>query len=187
MTLFSNLLDLFQSTLPAGGATTTSHNREEKKEFQSTLPAGGATVVLVLECVRPKFQSTLPAGGATWFRGHLVFADYISIHAPRGGSDVVGAGIGLATADFNPRSPWGERPILKHNHLLLSNDFNPRSPWGERLVKALIDSQKTDISIHAPRGGSDGFPEKRDCKALYFNPRSPWGERHKTYLSHIHL
>ena len=36
----------------------------------------------------------------------------ISIHAPRGGSDL-GVGVVLLAAhtDFNPRSPWGERQL----------------------------------------------------------------------------
>ena len=34
---------------------------------------------------------------------------YISIHAPRGGSDAVAEFQAAAYQDFNPRSPWGER------------------------------------------------------------------------------
>ena len=34
------------------------------------------------------------------------------------------------------------------------------------------------ISIHAPRGGSDGQARNGDSNSDYFNPRSPWGERH---------
>ena len=34
----------------------------------------------------------------------------ISIHAPRGGSDANDPGAGFANENFNPRSPWGERP-----------------------------------------------------------------------------
>ena len=59
-------LDLFQSTLPARGATPSSGGEFRGGAFQSTLPARGATVLsfpLVLLCV-------------------------ISIHAPRTGSDV---------------------------------------------------------------------------------------------------
>ena len=34
-----------------------------------------------------------------------------------------------------------------------------------------------NISIHAPRGGSDAYRvEEKEC-VKYFNPRSPWGER----------
>ena len=56
--------------------------------FQSTLPAGGATP-LCLNCfpVQDVFQSTLPAGGATRQQSLKWYAENISIHAPRGGSD----------------------------------------------------------------------------------------------------
>jgi len=33
----------------------------------------------------------------------------ISIHAPRGGSDMRSGEPQLLSIDFNPRSPWGER------------------------------------------------------------------------------
>ena len=56
--------------------------------FQSTLPAGGATRHIPAATGAYAFQSTLPAGGATrscrW--GYPTFG--ISIHAPRRGSDL---------------------------------------------------------------------------------------------------
>ena len=58
---------LFQSTLPAGGATTESMGITSLNIlFQSTLPAGGATI-MIMQCalMHATFQSTLPAGGAT--------------------------------------------------------------------------------------------------------------------------
>ena len=56
----------------------------------------------------------------------------ISIHAPRGGSDTYPPDCSAPLYDFNPRSPWGERPA-------------------ENMARA----GNLDISIHAPRGGSD--------------------------------
>ena len=55
--------------------------------------------------------------------------------------------------------------------------FNPRSPWGERLPGVVFDSDVLDISIHAPRGGSDRQDAMDTVSHSYFNPRSPWGER----------
>ena len=58
---------------------------------------------------------------------------YISIHAPRMGSDLTLDGFAvLAFANFNPRSPHGERRL-------------PEVPF--RRLRT--------ISIHAPRMGSD--------------------------------
>ena len=60
----------------------------------------------------------------------------------------------LADADFNPRSPDGERPN-QQGHVRFTRDFNPRSPDGERLNLTANDFGYAPISIHAPRMGSD--------------------------------
>ena len=80
-----------------------------------------------------QFQSTLPVWGAT---GCLVFTfrlSYISIHAPRVGSDTADIAGAKMPRDFNPRSSCGERPINSPS-LTPHHYFNPRSPCGERLV-----------------------------------------------------
>ena len=38
---------------------------------------------------------------------------FISIHAPRGGSDCAFGDMVATALDFNPRSPRGERPLQK--------------------------------------------------------------------------
>ena len=48
-------------------------------------------------------------------------------------------------------------PTLKLN-------FNPRSPWGERHTERYNLSRSELISIHAPRGGSDGHRQKDDLQ-----------------------
>ena len=78
--------------------------------FQSTLPVGGATqVVAVWTADQKRFQSTLPVGGATVVRCRRCQFWNISIHAPRGGSDLDFKWIIPMRIHFNPRSPWGER------------------------------------------------------------------------------
>ena len=55
---------------------------------------------------------------------------------------------------FNPRSPCGERriyPAVRHPQ----RHFNPRSPCGERPEARYSQPLSADISIHAPRAGSD--------------------------------
>ena len=123
----------------------------------------------------------------------------ISIHAPRMGSDLPASlpimpalafqstlpGWGAtsrpcatssSSTHFNPRSPDGERQRLRCAAARVVY-FNPRSPDGERLMEAPRNSDNYDISIHAPRMGSDHTPSLAgfDCKD--FNPRSPDGER----------
>ena len=55
--------------------------------------------------------------------------------------------------------------------------FNPRSPCGERRILRRRSLQPCIISIHAPRVGSDTNRVKRDLYTIHFNPRSPCGER----------
>ena len=55
--------------------------------------------------------------------------------------------------------------------------FNPRSPCGERRILRRRSLQPCIISIHAPRVGSDRFPDFYKMISSYFNPRSPCGER----------
>ena len=59
----------------------------------------------------------------------------ISIHAPHAGSDVITYSPLDSIADFNPRSPCGERRRNPERNPGCQN-FNPRSPCGERLATA---------------------------------------------------
>ena len=57
--------------------------------------------------------------------------------------------------NFNPRSPCGERLYTGLCCKARERDFNPRSPCGERLVERSPVYSTFNISIHAPRAGSD--------------------------------
>ena len=101
--------------------------------------------------------------------------------------------------NFNPRSPWGERPKSTGPTKWCPN-FNPRSPWGERhgickLIRTELGFQSTlpvggatsswapgwvmssGFQSTLPVGGATGRPEDQGAERGYFNPRSPWGER----------
>ena len=81
--------------------------------------------------------------------------------------------------DFNPRSPRGER-LSKSSSSLQSAVFQSTLPAGGATTLPRIEYYKLEISIHAPRGGSDDdHPPKRQGRQN-FNPRSPRGERRKT-------
>ena len=56
---------------------------------------------------------------------------------------------------FNPRSPDGERHAGVAGRRHIRHDFNPRSPDGERLLTDEVWDRLAQISIHAPRMGSD--------------------------------
>ena len=123
----------FQSTLPLRGATagcapdgsastisihaplTGSDLRDLTDDmylcsFQSTLPLRGATEARFMRfCRLLAFQSTLPLRGATPHFKATCGQSQISIHAPLTGSDPNNAETSAQQADFNPRSPYGER------------------------------------------------------------------------------
>ena len=58
-----------------------------------------------------------------------------------------------------------------------ASHFNPRSPCGERPQHCTLSIHACQISIHAPRVGSDPRPPHRCRGPPNFNPRSPCGER----------
>ena len=125
---------LFQSTLPARGATPNCGRCERHRgHFNPRSPRGerphhhrvqpvamrisihapregsdGSSMPRTL-CSR-KFQSTLPARGATSRRSDFRRKQKISIHAPREGSDIRHTTTRYIPIYFNPRSPRGERP-----------------------------------------------------------------------------
>ena len=107
------------------------------------------------EIMRNLFLSTLPARGATRSLSLSSAHTRISIHAPREGSDLLQRfEAAQFMYNFYPRSPRGERLTLlsaqcAHFH------FYPRSPRGERLRGFRLVLHRQQISIHAPREGSD--------------------------------
>ena len=102
----------FQSTLPAGEATLSEMIRQSPVPFQSTLLSREATSVGISTSTIALFQSTLPAGEATYHKVSMALRSChfnprfprgkrryhsvqqfrhgnISIHASRGGSDLM--------------------------------------------------------------------------------------------------
>ena len=95
------------------------------------------------------------------------------------------------TENFNPRSPCGERRQKKDTQettktfqstlpvrgatgsmevgVSHAKDFNPRSPCGERLMVVIPIGVAVEISIHAPRAGSDQYPPE---SVVYSDPIS---------------
>ncbi len=101
---------VFQSTLPARGATLgVKHRQRRGDNFNPRSPRGERLSTLFLSATTARFQSTLPARGATLTMQPLHRCIFISIHAPREGSDVDQTRVTIENIDFNPRSPRGER------------------------------------------------------------------------------
>ena len=167
------------------------------------------------------FQSTLPARGATPGSPAERRNDYISIHAPRTGSDSASTAGDGHTSHFNPRSPHGERlnldvcalpenafqstlpargatrpPLAKKSRLKFQSTLPARgattatnwtwsaaTPFQSTLpargatAVAAPAALHGAISIHAPRTGSDEHHVGDKIITMDFNPRSPHGER----------
>ena len=111
------------------------------------------------------FQSTLPVWGATVSFRHMSTVLYISIHAPRVGSDKIVRRRDIIPEDFNPRSPCGERLINSFQFFII-NTFQSTLPvWGAT-VSYRSGAESVSISIHAPRVGSDFVAGKNHDKII---------------------
>ena len=239
------LTNIFQSTLPARGATTARQHPDSRMAISIHAPRTGSDNSIRTEniqtalhfnprsphgerrgcptvcCDRKKhFNPRSPHGERLSFFDFTRVALYISIHAPRTGSDGNSYCQIPEYANFNPRSPHGERHCESCNQPCLTTfqstlpargatfavpknvrrskfqstlpargatciaewrithvaHFNPRSPHGERLRQA-VGYIRRQISIHAPRTGSDAKGQVYPNRQAYFNPRSPHGER----------
>ena len=100
-------------------------------QFQSTLSVRRATEPLSDKSKRGKISIHALREESDKVNYVMYFGWCISIHALREESDCCWLRWYAWFYNFNPRSPWGERPLSLIGGLYLHN-FNPRSPWGER-------------------------------------------------------
>ena len=166
--------------------------------FNPRSPYGERRLVSLPSFALMLFQSTLPLRGATETFEAIAPVITISIHAPLTGSDGWPGRSACRRGNFNPRSPYGERPAQSSRPspeavfqstlplrgatrlpewLGLSKEISIHAPLtgSDRLLGRFVVFEQ--ISIHAPLTGSDpravgDRPGHRD-----FNPRSPYGER----------
>ncbi len=168
------------------------------QSFQSALPVWGATVVLqlddgagVISIRAPRvgsdratrrtgrrcriFQSALPVWGATREVAYGLRVPGISIRAPRVGSDPMGRGREPLRMAFQSALPvWGATPSSGSSSQSRCY-FNPRSPCGERQGASLQYGSTIQISIRAPRVGSD-LVGRFICSSSIFQSALPvWG------------
>ncbi len=174
----SGLHQGFQSTLPVWGATEPGpavepvcvyfnprspcgerHEDTRKgiqtEDFNPRSPCGERQQPSHPGKLLHQFQSTLPVWGAT-----PVFP------LPRGVGSSFQSTLPVWGATFDPTVDNGQ-PV----------NFNPRSPCGERPARKQLELTRPDISIHAPRVGSDQHGPLQPGRCQDFNPRSPCGER----------
>ena len=125
-------LEHFNPRSPRGERPRMGCNSKNRCQFQSTLPAWGATtdephiyIIIDISIHAPRVGSDVfhlqvslpihisihaPRVGSDAEPGLFQVGDFISIHAPRVGSDIAAITPAVPIANFNPRSPRGERP-----------------------------------------------------------------------------
>ena len=191
----------FQSTLPARGATTAKILfRTASVDFNPRSPRGERRVVVSrlspllgnfnprsprgerpMVATRPppttEFQSTLPARGATQNRCVPYYPDPISIHAPREGSDCGGISAAALPADFNPRSPRGERRARVGTEIILHSLFQSTLPARGATLQNRDRSYQPRFQSTLPARGATIPILVYNIDSKNFNPRSPRGER----------
>ena len=151
-------------------------SRKQSRKFQPTLPARGATGTTSARHTARIFQPTLPARGATLLANLDKLVPDISTHAPRTGSDAATDCLLHRLADFNPRSPHGERLFFAWLRQRYQTYFNPRSPHGERRKPVSAESCDLYFNPRSPHGERLPF-HVANSRGHDFNPRSPHGER----------
>ena len=122
------------------------------------------------------FQSTLPVGEATGGAADSCVLSRISIHASRGGSDLVVSSPSTHT-EISIHASRGGSDSCRYRLYNRISHFNPRFPWGKRRGHPQFKLRDKLISIHASRGGSDLLHSHSSSHLLNFNPRFPWGKR----------
>ena len=101
--------------------------------------------------------------------------EQISTHAPRTGSDGNLSAPATGPADFNPRSPHGERHCTAPG-LPRAGTFQPTLPARGATPRKAENGHGKDFNPRSPHG--ERHSKSRDGgMRRYFNPRSPHGER----------
>ena len=125
------------------------------QHFNPRSPCGERRLHHPTTPVSNSFQSTLPVWGATiWRQPMLNELSKISIHAPRVGSDILILCI-IPHRIISIHAPRVGSDGTSCKRCAGNADFNPRSPCGERHHLLSCLPPVFYISIHAPRVGSD--------------------------------
>ena len=135
---------------------TPQQTRKARDIFQSTLPARGATHKPSKSiCLQNDFNPRSPHGERRFYPSahHLWWS--ISIHAPRTGSDLDCQAFVEYCLQFQSTLPARGATSTGTPNPDFPRDFNPRSPHGERQIHCIHIVPQPAISIHAPRTGSD--------------------------------
>ena len=150
---------IFQSTLPARGATIPYADAPRYMTISIHAPRTGSDNAKRHPQEQIDISIHAPRTGSDLRRTKRQSPSEISIHAPRTGSDGRSTGQLVGCADFNPRSPHGERPSTHRKSSPWCEEFQSTLPARGATAPSLKGNQLNNISIHAPRTGSDSIPK----------------------------
>ena len=168
---------MFQSTPPEWGATDVVAFEELKLSFQSTPPEWGATCVIAGTKNNQRSFNPRPPSGERPKTGVVMSGPFLfQSTPPEWGATSVRFVKWTQCICFNPRPPSGER--LRDADLKYSKDGFQSTPpeWGATQLCHVLPTF-LDVSIHAPRVGSDKTFTIAFNIQVSFNPRPPSGER----------
>ena len=150
---------IFQSTPSVGRATINGGFFSfTANRFQSTPSVGRATSSSLATVILMTFQSTPSVGRATKAALLRQPGALISIHALRGEGDRSKWRRGTLASHFNPRPPWGGRPLSgRRNWHWNRHKISIHALRGEGDTFVYHLYFITSISIHALRGEGDGL------------------------------
>ena len=175
---YTGLKDKFQSTLSVRRATFLHQHMDSSwYYFNPRSPWGERRVVTSSAVNAIEFQSTLSVRRATRTPSKNIKNNIISIHALREESDHKRLSVTLSRLVISIHALREESDEKSSDIGTMSFNFNPRSPWGERPDTQELYILHLGISIHALREESDLHMTISRAYLIYFNPRSPWGER----------
>ena len=169
----------FLSTLPARGATGCKDRIKPRGLFLSTLPARGATRNVEQRFLPEQhFYPRSPRGERHPLDYYNQGKRYISIHAPREGSDFCRFVIFQVWNVFLSTLPARGATSNFFRRMRMGSYFYPRSPRGERQRYANGDTSVMRFLSTLPARGATSR-RRKNCKAskIHFYPRSPRGER----------
>ena len=100
--------------------------------------------------------------------------------APYGARPLLRPAQAHAPWHFNPRAPYGARLASLGHGAWIYTDFNPRAPYGARHVYARYLRTNFEFQSTRPIWGATERGATFSCKQHYFNPRAPYGARHRS-------
>ena len=168
---------VFQSTLPVWGATKDGVKVIQVQRISIHAPRVGSDPGSGQErLVESDFNPRSPCGERRRTQSQCPGDRYFNPRSPCGERQLDIAGVEYGWGSQSTLPVWGATPGPQFRRSA-RQDFNPRSPCGERPGCPGQFPGLTDISIHAPRVGSDAGLPRGGPVERHFNPRSPCGER----------